>query len=90
MKKFDGDVSALPALSFWRAIVLTEDDALVMSFDDLRGAFYLLSVPAGWSKWFAFNIRFTWAELGLTCEGEDPHEPMKRCTESCFCEAQWR
>eukprot|EP00971_Amphidinium_carterae_P211390 4194179-Amphidinium_carterae.3 len=76
MKRFDGDVAMLPALSFWRAVVLTEDDCLVMSFEDLRGAFYLLSVPAGWSKWFAFNIRFTLDELALPSEGRDPHEPL--------------
>eukprot|EP00971_Amphidinium_carterae_P167159 3312114-Amphidinium_carterae.1 len=76
MKRFDGDVALLPALSFWRAIVLTDNDCLVMSFEDLKGAFYLLQVPAGWSKWFAFNIRFTLDELSLPSEGRDPHEPL--------------
>eukprot|EP00971_Amphidinium_carterae_P331016 6464351-Amphidinium_carterae.1 len=76
MKRFDGDVAVLPALNFWRAIVLSDEETLVMSYEDLRGAFYLLSVPPGWCKWFAFNIRFTLNELGLPSAGRDAHEPL--------------
>ena len=45
-----GDIRTLPYPGQWRAIILQGKEVLVWSFTDLKGCFYLLLLPPGWSK----------------------------------------
>ena len=59
------DIGALPYYGQWRGICLTPEEDAVWSFDDLRGAFYLLSLPPQWAPVFAFNMAYRAGDLEL-------------------------
>ena len=71
MADFPGDIGALPYYGQWRSIVLEGGCELEWSYDDLKGAFYLLRLPAAWAPLFAFDFEFSAAELGLADWGEE-------------------
>jgi hypothetical protein len=63
--KYDGDMSRLPMCQSWKAICLDESETLRLSSEDLRGAFYLFSLPAGWSRFLVFDHFRLGEEIGL-------------------------
>ena len=62
---FDGDIATLPYIGQWRAITLREEEVLMWSAEDLKGCFYIFRLPDAWAPWFAFDVSFSGAELGL-------------------------
>eukprot|EP00438_Fugacium_kawagutii_P002167 Skav228801 [mRNA] locus=scaffold359:83300:86560:+ [translate_table: standard] len=49
-----GDISTLPAVTDLGAIYLAEDEALVVSSEDLRCFFYLFRIPPPWMPYMVF------------------------------------
>jgi hypothetical protein len=64
--KYDGDMSRLPMCQSWKAICLDESETLRLSSEDLRGAFYLFSLPAAWSRYLVFAHSRSGEEIGRT------------------------
>ena len=50
-----GDVATLPAWSTMSPFFLQPNERLLVSSEDVKCFFYVLSVPPGWSKYLAFN-----------------------------------
>ena len=65
MKDLRGDIPALPYFGQWRAIILAPSETMLWSFEDMVGCCHLFRLPDEWSPYFAFNMSFTSAELGL-------------------------
>eukprot|EP00971_Amphidinium_carterae_P327215 6458421-Amphidinium_carterae.2 len=62
---FTGDVATLPSLHRWRSICLDPSEGLLLSYEDLKGCFYLVALEASWHSIFAFNAEFWAWDLGL-------------------------
>ena len=67
MVTFEGDIRTLPSMHRLRCVCLAPDEVLSLSFDDLKGAFYLLDL----GPHCTFNVEYEAAELGL----EDTYGP---------------
>ena len=50
-----GDIDGLPYALQWNAIVLLDDEFLLISQEDMTCAFYLFKLPAAWAKYFAIG-----------------------------------
>eukprot|EP00974_Lingulodinium_polyedra_P095778 9284224-Lingulodinium_polyedra.AAC.1 len=68
-RDFPGDIELLPHLGQWRNIFLEGDEVFMWSWDDLKGAFYLLRLSDAWAPVFAFDVSFLAADLGLEGPG---------------------
>ncbi len=69
MVDFPGDIAKQPIATQWKNRQLQPDEAIVRSFDDLRGCFYLFRFPPGWSRWLFLNLCVKRSDLGLTGSG---------------------
>ena len=50
-----GDIDGLPYSLQWNAIVLLDNEFLLVSQEDMSCAFYLFKLPAAWAKYFAIG-----------------------------------
>jgi len=66
----EGDVHALPYIGQWRAICLRDGEVLLWNAEDLKGCFYIFRLPDEWAPWFAFDMVFTGAQLGISPSDE--------------------
>ena len=57
--------------------MLHGEQVVVWSSEDLKGCFYLLKLPRSWAPSFAFDQRFSLAELGLP-PSSDPGDDGER------------
>eukprot|EP00971_Amphidinium_carterae_P121152 2399643-Amphidinium_carterae.1 len=65
LQDFPGDVATLPALHRWRNICLNGSEGMLLSYEDLKGCFYLVKLEPQWHRVFAFNAEFWAWDLGL-------------------------
>eukprot|EP00971_Amphidinium_carterae_P351971 6492369-Amphidinium_carterae.2 len=70
MKAFPGDTHTLPVMTRLRSLIVDGDSVVESSFEDLKGCFYLLGLRQGWARLFAFDLKYTPAELGLPDTGD--------------------
>eukprot|EP00971_Amphidinium_carterae_P199677 3963137-Amphidinium_carterae.1 len=59
------DIATLPRMTQWRTICLADGVSLCVSGEDLKGCFYLIALPSGWSRYFVFNMPLCADDLGL-------------------------
>ena len=60
-----GDVRSLAGAASLQHIVLPEGYTLRVSADDMISAFYLFTLPPGWSKLMCFALPVPWQGLGI-------------------------
>eukprot|EP00971_Amphidinium_carterae_P232556 4614965-Amphidinium_carterae.1 len=70
MKSFPGDTHTLPVMTRLRSLIVDGDSIIESSFEDLKGCFYLLRLRSSWARLFAFDLKYTPAELDLPDTGE--------------------
>ena len=58
-----GDIDGLPYCLQWNAIVLLDDEVLLISQEDMSCAFYLFRLPSEWAKYFAIGQPIKLSEL---------------------------
>ena len=54
-KNLHSDICALPALSAMSAFLLEDEEALLLSSEDIRCFFYLFATPPSWHPYMGFN-----------------------------------
>eukprot|EP00971_Amphidinium_carterae_P129112 2557437-Amphidinium_carterae.1 len=59
------DIETLPTMCTWRSIIIPPESELCLSWEDLKGAFYLLALPECWCKYFLFNIELSSRQLHI-------------------------
>ena len=55
VRNLGGDVSTLPSITALGSVVLSEDEVMVMSSEDIKCFFYLFAVPPVWFKFLCFG-----------------------------------
>lgn len=65
-KLMPGDLNTLASSPSWTSIVLKDNEVLLWSSDDQRGAFYAWRLPAAWRRFMAFKWRVPGSLVGLT------------------------
>ena len=65
----EGDIRSLTGAPSLQHVVLPEGKVLRLSADDLCAAFYLFSLPPGWSKMMCFSTQVPWEALGISRPG---------------------
>ena len=69
------DLFELPVHLSWEHVSMTECKALLLSGEDIKGAFYIFKIPREWSRLLAVNgktwvtrqdgkVRHTYLEIG--------------------------
>ncbi|CAK0803102.1 unnamed protein product [Prorocentrum cordatum] len=66
------DIAKLPFYAQWRNIIIDVGEELVWAHDDMKGAFYLFSLPPQWAALFCFDVAFDPLELGIRDWGDEP------------------
>ena len=64
LTKLEGSVRKLPNICQWLSITLEGNEELSFYQSDMSSAFYLFSLPPGWSRLLAFNVVKDGHELG--------------------------
>eukprot|EP00438_Fugacium_kawagutii_P005653 Skav226155 [mRNA] locus=scaffold3275:8981:13610:+ [translate_table: standard] len=65
----EGDVRSLTGAPSLQHVVLPGSKVIRVSSDDLVSAFYLISLPKGWSRMMTFGPQVPWRVLGVQREG---------------------
>ena len=65
-----GDVATLPAWSSMSPFFLQPNQNLLISSEDVKCFFYVMSVPQGWVKYLAFNKTVPEDALPPSCQGQ--------------------
>lgn len=65
MEPIAGCVKHLPSITSWLGITAEENEHIRLFQSDLSSAFYLFRLPEHWTKFLAFNVKVSGAELGL-------------------------
>ena len=55
MDVIEGDMASLPMVSTWHALLLEQDEVVLLSSDDLKCAFYIFRLPLSWAPYLCFS-----------------------------------